>query len=401
MLFVADYRTVLYDGFLLVPYLGGFVLAFLALRLNDWRAACFALALATSYAVLREPSGVVAALSPPGRASFAVLALECSIVFLTILRPSWLSGSRGGALAIGGTVASFAFAYTIVVLGPSAVLASAPQGLAIGSAVPALPLALALLLPALLRSVRDRFWRDFAVIAAFSLYPTLFAAHHAATASVEWPPAVPIAVGFISASTLLAYATFRLYWHKIYVDELTGIANRRALNDRLQRLRGKFAIAMIDIDHFKRFNDTWGHEQGDHVLRFVAKHFDQGLSGEVYRYGGEELCVVLAEQGGEEAVRRLDKLRKELSSREFRIRAPKTVRATTTERDRRHAGTDARERVTVTVSVGIAASSDALIRAEDVLIAADSALYRAKSLGRNRTLLATVESPRESAARMK
>jgi diguanylate cyclase (GGDEF)-like protein len=398
MLFVADYRTVLYDGFLLVPYLGSFVLAFLALRLNAWRAACFALALATAYAVLREPTGVVATLAPSARASFAILSLELALVALTALRSRWLVGSRGGALAIGASVASFGVAYLLVVAGPRAIFSSAPQGIAMGSAVPAFPIALALLLPGVLRVVRDRFWRDFAIIASFSLFPTLFGAHHAAASTTPLPPAVPIAVGFISATTVLAYATFRLYWHKIYIDELTGIPNRRALNDRLQRLRGKFAIAMIDIDHFKRFNDTWGHEQGDHVLRFVAKHFEQGIPGHVYRYGGEELCVVLADATGEEGVRRLDDLRKELAAREFRIRAAKSARAGTTERrspsregKERVAVRDGRERVTVTVSVGVAASSEALSRTEDVLIAADSALYRAKSLGRNRTLLAAVE----------
>lgn len=400
LLFVADYRTVLYDGFLLTPYLAGFVLAFLALRLNDWRAACFALALATSYALLREPSGLVASLSPSARASLSVLSLELSLGALTLLRPRWLVGGKGGALALGATAGAFALSYVAVAAGPSALLAAAPRGLAMGSQVPAFPLAVALVLPAVLRLVHDRFWRDFGVIAALGVYPMLFSAHHAAASTLPLPPPVPVAVGFISASTVLAYATFRLYWHKIYVDELTGIPNRRALNERLQRQRGTFAVAMIDIDHFKRFNDTWGHEQGDHVLRFVATHFEQALGGDVYRYGGEELCCVLADHRPEEAVRRLDDLRKDLAGREFRIRSAKSVRAGTSERDRR-GGKALGERVTVTVSVGVAASGEAFSRTEDVLIAADSALYRAKSLGRNRSLLAAVEKAPRIDARSK
>ena len=63
-----------------------------------------------------------------------------------------------------------------------------------------------------------------------------------------------------------------MYWEKVYIDELTGIPNRRAFDEYLKKLGRKYTIAMMDIDHFKKFNDTYGHSEGDNVLRFVAKH---------------------------------------------------------------------------------------------------------------------------------
>jgi GGDEF domain-containing protein len=76
-------------------------------------------------------------------------------------------------------------------------------------------------------------------------------------------------------------------------DELTGILGRRALNDRLKGLGRRYTIAMLDVDHFKKFNDTYGHDVGDDVLKMVAMHIDRvGGGGTAYRYGGEEFSVV-------------------------------------------------------------------------------------------------------------
>jgi diguanylate cyclase (GGDEF)-like protein len=85
--------------------------------------------------------------------------------------------------------------------------------------------------------------------------------------------------------------SYRMAFH----DELTGLPGRRALNERLMGLDDHYAIAMIDVDHFKLFNDSWGHEVGDQVLKLVASRLQRvGGGGRAYRYGGEEFTIVFA-----------------------------------------------------------------------------------------------------------
>jgi diguanylate cyclase (GGDEF)-like protein len=80
-----------------------------------------------------------------------------------------------------------------------------------------------------------------------------------------------------------------------YRDELTGLLGRRALNDRLKGLARQYVIAKMDVDHFKKYNDTHGHDIGDEVLKMVARQIGAvGGGGTAYRYGGEEFCVVFA-----------------------------------------------------------------------------------------------------------
>ncbi|MDP0971523.1 diguanylate cyclase, partial [Klebsiella pneumoniae] len=78
-------------------------------------------------------------------------------------------------------------------------------------------------------------------------------------------------------------------------DELTGLPGRRALNERTQRLGRNYVLAITDVDHIKRFNDTHGHDVGDQVLRLVASKLSKvNGGGRAYRYGGEEFAVVFA-----------------------------------------------------------------------------------------------------------
>jgi diguanylate cyclase (GGDEF)-like protein len=74
-----------------------------------------------------------------------------------------------------------------------------------------------------------------------------------------------------------------------YIDELTGLQGRRSLNETLYNLGRKYAIAMIDVDHFKKFNDTYGHKTGDQVLKMIAYKLERISGGaKTFRYGGEE-----------------------------------------------------------------------------------------------------------------
>src|SRR2546425_12372063 len=79
--------------------------------------------------------------------------------------------------------------------------------------------------------------------------------------------------------------------HMAYNDPLTGLPGRRALDEALGRLGGQYAIAMVDIDHFKRFNDEHGHDVGDQLLRKIGVALEMvGGGGRAYRYGGEEVA---------------------------------------------------------------------------------------------------------------
>src|ERR671936_1499644 len=106
-----------------------------------------------------------------------------------------------------------------------------------------------------------------------------------------------------------------------YCDDLTGLAGRRALNERLLKLEGPHVIAMVDVDHFKKFNDTFGHDSGDQALRMVATRLAAVTGGgEAFRYGGEEFTIVFPEKTLEEASSHLERLRKSIENSIFKVR---------------------------------------------------------------------------------
>src|SRR5918996_2720145 len=170
-------------------------------------------------------------------------------------------------------------------------------------------------------------------------------------------------------------------WHGMaYDDELTGLPARRALNEALARLRGTYAVAMIDIDHFKRFNDTHGHDIGDQLLRMVgARLADIGGGGRAFRYGGEEFAVLFPGKVVDQTREHLENLRRTIQATPFILRAP--TRPPT--RPPAPQPASGRRRIAVTVSIGVAGSDGGGEAPDDVVRAADEALYRAKQGGRN------------------
>ncbi|MGH7590470.1 MAG: diguanylate cyclase [Gemmatimonadales bacterium] len=164
-------------------------------------------------------------------------------------------------------------------------------------------------------------------------------------------------------------------------DPLTGLPARRALEAALARLSPPYVIAMVDVDHFKHFNDTYGHAVGDQVLAMVAVRLSQVESAQAFRYGGEEFTLLLPDRTIEEAIPVLEAARGAVAATTFTLRAPDRPR-------RRPAKGKAKKParpnvVAVTVSIGAAepAAGDA---SSAVLQAADQALYRAKEGGRDR-----------------
>lgn len=161
-------------------------------------------------------------------------------------------------------------------------------------------------------------------------------------------------------------------------DSLTGLSNRRHLESILQKMlflhnrhNVEFSLLMIDVDHFKTFNDTYGHEIGDQVLKEIGKNMLAHTRGEdlCSRFGGEEFISVLAATNLDQAAKRAERLLHDISENV-------TVS---------HQG----EKLRVTVSIGVATCPDHGHTIDKLIKAADSALYSAKRNGRNRFEKAT------------
>jgi len=181
---------------------------------------------------------------------------------------------------------------------------------------------------------------------------------------------------------VLVVALVETSYGMAYMDELTGLPGRRALNEALAELRGEYAIAMVDIDHFKKFNDEHGHDVGDQLLRMVGTRLGEtGGGGRAFRYGGEEFAVVFPGQTVDAATPHLEELRKAIETTGFAIRGGKRPRKKP--EGRRRDG-HARRRAAVTVSIGVAEPQGPDMAPDAVVRAADAALYRAKRAGRNR-----------------
>lgn len=194
---------------------------------------------------------------------------------------------------------------------------------------------------------------------------------------------------FGACGLCLIYGVFRSSHDMAFRDDLTGLRNRRAFNDRLRGLRRHYTIATLDVDHFKKFNDTHGHEVGDDVLRLVAARISQvGGGGIPYRYGGEEFCIVFAGKPAAQCVPHLEAVRLAIEHYPMVLRnqkqRPSSDKLGKSQRNRRNTGS----RVSVTVSIGVAERSDTCSDATAVLKGSDSALYQAKKAGRNRLQLA-------------
>jgi diguanylate cyclase (GGDEF)-like protein len=215
--------------------------------------------------------------------------------------------------------------------------------------------------------------------------------------------------GLILVSSIIENSYFLAYH-----DELTALPARRAFNDALLRLQPPYAVAVVDIDHFKNFNDAYGHETGDQVLRMVAgrlAHVTGG--GQAFRVGGEEFSILFPGKSMQEVVPHLELLRTLIEGSKFLVRGGQERRYTprgpdrratdgktgarrkTARSDRTYARSTGRE-LSVTVSIGVAEPTAKVQEVELVIQAADKALYRAKQTGRNRVESATTLRARGS-----
>lgn len=200
------------------------------------------------------------------------------------------------------------------------------------------------------------------------------------------------AVYFGCAGLLVSVAVLETSYRMAYHDELTGLPSRRALNEALLKLGDSYCIAMVDVDHFKKFNDTYGHDSGDQALRMVASKLAHVAGGgKAYRYGGEEFAVLFPGKPPEEAFTYLDRMRRLIEQSRFVVRGHDRRKGS-----RKKKSGNSKTETNVTVSVGIAASQGYGFTVDQVLHSADQALYKAKAKGRNCAVVARPQKPAKS-----
>jgi diguanylate cyclase (GGDEF)-like protein len=191
----------------------------------------------------------------------------------------------------------------------------------------------------------------------------------------------PSTLLFTAAGLVLTTAVVEASHALAYQDGLTGLGSRRAFDDALKAADGPFTVAMVDVDHFKRCNDTYGHEVGDQVLRKVAAALARvNAGGRSFRYGGEEFAVLFPGRDRDSCLPALEAARHAIEHTAFTLRAADRPKRRPKKPVRRSSG----RQVVVTVSIGVADRTPPDLPPEAVVRAADEALYKAKKTGRNR-----------------
>jgi diguanylate cyclase (GGDEF)-like protein len=203
--------------------------------------------------------------------------------------------------------------------------------------------------------------------------------------AAEWTGSPHVYSSFMAAAGAILIVALVQESHRLaFRDPLTGLPGRRALEERLRSLDGRYVISMLDVDHFKIFNDTHGHDIGDQVLKLVgARLAEVGGGGTAFRYGGEEFCVLFLDAELDDVLLQLEAIRVSIESYRMAVRAPDRPKEVENGAKRRGEGA-ADKRLSVTVSIGACTPSANLRTPAQVIKAADEALYRAKQGGRNR-----------------
>ncbi|MDH5183737.1 MAG: GGDEF domain-containing protein [Gammaproteobacteria bacterium] len=221
-------------------------------------------------------------------------------------------------------------------------------------------------------AVKRESWQESGIVSVLVLLTVVLHTDTTGTDNIIYISMMPLTLGLV-----ILFDSYRM----AYLDELTSLPGRRALQEHLARLSGNYTLAMLDIDHFKKFNDTYGHDIGDQVLRFVAgKMRKVGGGGKAYRYGGEEFTFIFSAKSVEEVLPYLEAVRMDIADSKFAIRGKGRPSDHAEEKRGRKA---ADKYVSITASFGVSqrAENQGTI---DVMEQADKALYRAKAAGRNR-----------------
>lgn len=183
---------------------------------------------------------------------------------------------------------------------------------------------------------------------------------------------------FVGGVTVVLFSMLQVSHKMAFLDELTNIPGRRALMTRLKELENEdYTLAMIDIDFFKRLNDSYGHEVGDQALRMISATLSQHSAfGTLYRYGGEEFVLLFAHKSLDEVLDSMETTRVLVSNSDFFLR-------------KKAAGSTNKQpylaSIHITLSVGVAQKMSTQSY-DEVINIADQALYKAKQTGRNKTV---------------
>lgn len=193
-------------------------------------------------------------------------------------------------------------------------------------------------------------------------------------------------LAWMSSSAILLVILSMIFdaHHIAYTDQLTMLKGRRALEEYYSGLGRKYTIAMMDIDHFKKFNDTYGHDIGDEVLRAVAQEVAMVEGGKAFRYGGEEFTFVFKGKTPEQTKPLVEKIRQAIEKRPLIFE---------------HKGKETQTQVTV--SFGVAEKNADFKTPTAVIKAADEALYQAKEAGRNCVFISGEKPIKKKAKRIK
>jgi diguanylate cyclase (GGDEF)-like protein len=362
---LAPVASSLLPAYPLVAFLAG---ALLAWRFRRWRVLVATLMLAAAERAL----AITLPMATP--AAHVVTAVASAALPLNLTALAWLPERARSVFAVGvGLVAVETLGTALLAQPEAAAIADVltePLDAGRLPLIGMLAFAAALGLAGLRLTIRPQalecgmFWAQICALIAFT-------AATPATASIALAGAgLVLLVSLVETSHAIAYG-----------DELTGLPSRRALTETLGGLEGAYTIAMVDLDHFKGFNDTYGHDAGDQLLRMVgARLAEVGGGGRPFRYGGEEFAVIFTDTPLDDALPHLEALRKSIESTGFGLRTSDRARR----RDGGPRATRPTRRVSVSVSIGAAEAGRRTGRAQDVLDAADAALYRAKRGGRNR-----------------
>lgn len=168
-----------------------------------------------------------------------------------------------------------------------------------------------------------------------------------------------------------------------YIDTLTQIPARRALEESFLKLGSTYTLAMVDIDFFKKFNDTYGHDVGDEVLKLVAEQLSLVKGGgKAFRYGGEEFTIVFSNKTHNDILIYLEEVRESIAKRAFTIRSTDRPK----EKPEKKVKQKNLEKVNLTVSIGVAHAPTDGKTPTEIMKKADISLYKAKESGRNCTI---------------
>lgn len=187
---------------------------------------------------------------------------------------------------------------------------------------------------------------------------------------------------FLAAVTCVLFSLLQISHRMAFLDELTNIPGRRALTNALRQYeRHPYTLSIMDIDFFKRLNDSYGHEVGDQGLRMISARLSQyAKSGHIYRYGGEEFVLLFPYKHLEEVLDEIEETRALISNSDFFLRS-----RTRCDNETENEKYPYLASIKITLSAGVAEKVGSE-SSDFVLNMADQALYKAKKTGRNKTV---------------